>query len=302
MFTTLARIIKYGLQHFWRNGWLSGATIIIMTLALLMFESVMLFNTVTAIALESLQEKIDISVYFKIDAHEDTILAIEKATKELPEVKNVAYISKDKALERFRETHKNDATITKALNEVGDNPFAAALNIKAKNSKDYKVIASYLENEKFKQTIEKVTYAENQTAIDRLARIIETANIFGIAMNIVLVLIAIIITFNTIRLAIYSNREEIGVMRLVGASNTYIRGPYVVGGVLYGVIAMIISIAIFLPIIHVIAPYFNIFIPSLNLLETFYKQILSFVGYTLILGVALGVISSSIATSRYLKV
>lgn len=302
MFTTLARIIKYGIQNFWRNGWLSGATIIIMTLALLMFESVILFNTITAIALESLQEKIDISVYFKVDASEDTILAIEKATKELPEVKNVTYISKDKALESFRETHKNDATITKALDEVGDNPFAAALNIKAKNSKDYKVIASYLENEKFKQTIEKVTYAENQTAIDRLARIIETVNIAGIAMNIILILIAIIITFNTIRLAIYSNREEIGVMRLVGASNTYIRGPYVVGGVLYGVIATIISIAIFLPIMHVVAPYSNIFIPSLNLLGTFYKQVLSFVGYTLILGIALGVISSSIAISRYLKI
>ncbi len=302
MITTLFRIIKYGFQGFWRNGLLSVATIVVMVLTLIVFESLVLFSVVTNTAITSLQDKIDISAYFKTTAPEDEIIKIERSLKALAEVKSVEYLSRDKALEIFEERHKDDPTISKALAELGDNPLSASLNVKAKDPKEYGVIAAYLENDQFKSIIDKVTFSQNQLAIERMIKIADTANLVGIVVTIALALLALIVTFNTVRLAIYSNREEIGVKRLVGASNSYIRGPYLVEGVLYGSVAAAMVFAVGIPMLHLVNPYAAVFIPEMNLLAYFYGNFFGLFGYTLLLGIALGTISSSIAITRYLKV
>lgn len=302
MITTLFRIIKYGFQNFYRNGLLSVATIVVLTLTLSVFQGLVIFQTVSGAALASIQDKIDISAYFKSSAPEDEILKIERSLRGLAEVKEVEYISREKALQLFKERHKDDATIAKALEELGDNPLSAALNVKANDPKEYSAIAAYLENEQFKQVVDKVTFGQNQLAINRLIKIIDTADAFGIGVTLALALIAIIVTFNTVRLAIYSNREEIGVMRLVGASNAYIRGPYVIEGILYGAVAAVGVFALALPIIYASSPYVSVFIPGLNLLSYFYGNALALLGYTLLLGMGLGILSSSIAITRYLRV
>ncbi len=302
MVTTLFRIIKYGLQGFWRNGLLSVATIVVLVLTLVVFEGLVLSSVITNSAITSLQDKIDISAYFKTAAPEDEILKIERSLRSLAEVRDVEYVSREKALQIFKSRHEDDPTIVKALEELNDNPLSAALNIKAKDPKEYNLIASYLENEQFKPVIDKVTFSQNQLAIERLVRIADTARAGGVAVNIVLALIAIIITFNTVRLAIYSNRDEIGIMRLVGASNAYIRGPYIVEGILYGAIAAAFVFAIVTPVVHASSQYASVFIPGLDLLAYFYGNFFSLFSYTLTLSIALGVISSSIAITRYLRV
>lgn len=302
MITTLFRIIKYGFQSFWRNGLLSVATIVVLVLTLIVFEGLVLSSIITNSAIVSLQDKIDISAYFKSSAPEDEILKIERSLRSLAEVRDVQYVSREKALEIFKDRHKDDLAITKALEELEINPLSAALNVKAKDPKEYSLIASYLENEQFKPVIDKVTFSQNQLAIERLVRIADTARAGGIAVNIALAIIAIIVTFNTIRLAIYSNRDEIGIMRLVGASNAYIRGPYVVEGVLYGTIAAVSVFAIVTPIIHTSAHYVGVFIPGLDIILYFYNNFISLFGYTLLLSIALGIFSSSIAITRYLRV
>ncbi len=302
MLTTLFRIIKYGLLGFWRNGWLSTATLSIIVLALMVFEGLMIFNVLTKIALESIQSKIDISVYFKVNTPEDNILQIKKSLESLAEVKNVEYISRDKALEIFRQRHANDPAITQSLEELKDNPLLASLNIKAYDPKQYVNIADYLENSSLKDRFEKITYAQNAVVIERLSRIIDTAEKGGLIFIIFLALIAVLVTFNTIRLAIYSSREEIGIMRLVGAPNSFIRGPYVVEGVIYGLVAGILSIIIAAPIIYFIYPYIKIFIPEMNLWSYFTGHLFRLLGYQLLFGIGLGIISSLIAMRKYLEV
>ncbi len=302
MITTLFRVIKYGVQSFWRNGWLSVATIVVLVLALFVFQGLLLSSVFVNTAVLSLQDKIDISAYFKTTSGEDEILKIERSLKSLAEVKNVEYVSREKALEIFKDRHQNDPTIAKALEELGENPLSASLNIKARDPKEYNIIAAYLENEQFKSVIEKVTYSQNQTAINRLIRIADTANNVGIAVIVVLALIAVIVTFNTVRLAIYSNRDEIGIMRLVGASNAYIRGPYIIEGILYGVTSAVFVFSLIVPVVYAAGPYINVFLPELNLIEYFYGNLVQLFGYTLLLSVALGTISSSFAITRYLKV
>lgn len=302
MLITLFRIIKYGFLGFWRNGWLSTATLSVIILALLVFEGLMIFNILTKTALSSIQEKIDISIYFKRETPEDNILQIKKSLETLTEIKKIEYISSDKALEIFKERHRDDPAITQSLEELKENPLLASLNIKAYNPKEYAVIADYLEEANFKVWFEKVTYAQNALVIDRLSRIINTAEKSGLTLIVFLALVAVLITFNTIRLAIYSSREEIGIMRLVGASNHFIRGPYVVEGIIYGLLAAILSVIIALPIIYFISPYIEIFIPEMNLWNYFTGHIITILGYQLIFGVGLGIISSIIAVRKYLKI
>jgi len=302
MLTTLFRIIKYGFLGFWRNGWLSTATLSIIVLALLVFEGLIISNVLTKTALTSLQEKIDISVYFKINTPEDDILKIKKSLESLAEVKGVEYISRDRALEIFKERHKDEPTITQSLEELKENPLLASLNIKAHDPKEYVTIADYLEKADFKVWFEKVTYAQNAIVIERLGRIIDTAKKGGLILIIFLALIAVLITFNTIRLAIYSSREEISIMRLVGASNSFIRGPYVVEGIIYGLVAGILSVIIAAPIVYFVSPYVKIFISEMDLWTYFTSYLIGILGYQLLFGIGLGVISSVIAIRKYLRI
>jgi cell division transport system permease protein len=302
MLTTLSRIIKYGFTNFWRNGWLSVATLSIIVLALVVFESLIMFSALTNSALNSVQEKIDISVYFKSGAPEDDILNAKKSLESLAEVKSVEYISKDKALEIFKEKHADDPAISQSIDELTENPLLASLNIKAHDPKQYAVIAEYLEGSSLRDRFEKITYAQNAIVIDRLSKIIDTAEKGGFLLIAFLAIISVLVTFNTIRLAIYSSRDELGIMRFVGASNSFIRGPYIIEGVIFGILAAVLSTIIIAPALLFISPYIRVFVPEMDLWSYFSSHLILLFFYQIIFGVALGTVSSGIATSKYLKV
>src|SRR6266481_6070640 len=207
MATILSRIVHYGFQNFWRNGWLSTATVAILIVVLFAFLNLSLFNVVMQKATASIQDKIDISVYFKTNTSEDQILSIKQSTESLAEVKSVDYVSTDKALEVFKGNHQDDQVISQSINELNQNPFQASLNIKAKRPNQYASIAQYLSAPNLAQYIDSVSYAKNQIVIDRLAKIIDNVNKGGFVLTIILAIIAGLVAFNTIRLAIYSNRD-----------------------------------------------------------------------------------------------
>ncbi len=301
MFSTLLRIVKYGLVNFRRNAWLSTATVAILTMTLIVFAGLYLFNVLTNVIVASVQDKIDISVYFNTDAPEDEILRIRATLKDLPEVKEISYVSKDEALEIFKQKHADDDTISSALDQLEDNPLLASLNIKAHDTEEYSVIAAYLNNESIAPFVENVTYSQNAAVIERLGDILRTAQRGGIALTIVLSLIAILITFNTIRLAIHSSRESITIMRLVGGSNLFIRGPFLVEAVVYGLISAVVSVLIIAPMIYLISPYSSVLVPELDLWTFFVEKAPMLIVYQLCFGVFLGLISSSFAMRRHLK-
>ncbi len=301
MFTIFSRIIYYGFKNFERNSWLSVTTVIVMVLALLVFHSLIIFQVITQGAITSIQDKIDISAYFKSSTPEDEILNIKEALSSLPEVKSIDYVSRDQALANFKATHQNDQTIIQALNEVSSNPLEASLVIKAQNPSQYSTITDYFKNPNISQYIDKVNDAKNQAVIDRLRSIISTISRLGFLLTAVLALISITVAFNTIRLAIYSNRDEINIMRLVGASNILVRGPYVVEGIISGVIAALASILIAWPFLYFLSPYLLTFIPGLNIVDYFYSNILALAFYQLLFGIVISGSSSLIAVQRYLK-
>lgn len=301
MFTSLTRVTKYALQHFIRNVWLSTATIIIMVLALFVLAGLIMFNVTTKSIIGGIQDKIDVSAFFKADTAEDEVLRIKSTIETLPEVKAVEYVSKEKALQAFRERHQNDQTISQAIDQLNENPLLASLNIKAQNTEQYGVIATYFENDSIKPFIEKISYSQNATIIERLNRILNTAEQAGFILIVFMSFVAILITFNTVRLAIYSSRENINIMRLVGGSNLFIRGPFLVEGILYGIVSALISLALIAPVIYTIAPYTNVLIPELNIWGYFSSNIIQLFLYQLLFGIGLGLISSFIAIGKYLK-
>jgi len=301
MATIISRIFHYGFKNFWRNGLLSTATVAIMVLALLVSIGLILFRVATDRASASIQEKIDISVYFKTNVSEDQILNIKQSLESLSEVKQVDYISSDRALEIFREKHKDDQVISQAINELNTNPLQPSINIKARTPDKYAVIADYLQAPRLATYIDSVSYAKNQVVINRLATIVNNVNRGGLTLIIVLALVAGLVVFNTVRLAIYSNRDEIGIMRVVGASNAFVRGPYVVEGIISGGLAALLSLIIAAPVVYFISPYLNAFIPGLNVFKYFYTNLFSLLGYQLLFGIVVGGLSSFIAVRRYLK-
>lgn len=298
----MRRVIKAGVLSFWRNRWVSSATISVMMLALGLITSLVLTSVVAGSLLKTLEEKVDISVYFKLETGEGEIIKVKQELESLDDVKTVEYVSRQDALERFEAEHQNNPLIVKSLEELGENPLEASLNIKAKLIDNYDSIAAFLESPRFSSLIDTVNYRQNQKVIERLSHIINVVRRSGLVAALVLVVVAVLVTFNTIRLTIYSMREEIGVMRLVGASSWYIRGPFIVEGVVHGLIASALTIILFFPLVVFLSPKVQSFLTGINIADYFKANFWELFLLQTALGIFLGVVSSVIAMRRYLKI
>jgi cell division transport system permease protein len=301
MFISLKRIFHQGWLSFSRDGGLVAATVFIMALTILLVSSLFLLRSASQILIASLQEKADISVYFREDSSKEDILNVKEGLAEIPEVKEVKYVSKEQALADFVERYKDDPLLMESVEEVGGNPFLASLNIRAWQASQYQAIANLLERQQFMGLIEKVDYFQRKSVIDRVFSLTSTFNRTGIFFSFVLITLALLVSFNTVRLAIYNLREEIQIQRLVGASNWFIRGPFLVQGAISGIFAALISLVIFALISWILGSRLeSVF--SFNLFQLFVDNFWSILFLNLITGIGLGVVSSSIAVRKYLKV
>jgi cell division transport system permease protein len=306
MLTSIRRVVRSGFIGFWRSAYVSLASIFVITVALFVIASTMLLEQLLTASLQNIQSKVDINVYFVTTAPESDVLALKSKVESLPDVAAVTYTSREEALEEYREKNSNDSVAMQALEELGENPLGATLAISARETSQYENIARFLDEQKALETsaaplIDEVNYADNKESIETLTNIIGAVEQASFVTMIVLIVAAVLITFNTIRLAIYTAREEISVMRLVGASNSFIRGPFMLQGVMYGVIAGVLAIAILYPIMIWIGPAtaeffeFDLYAYFVN---NFSSLFLTIVG----IGVALGLVSSVLAITRYLRI
>lgn len=302
MITSLKRIIKSGWLSFSRDGGLSFATIFIMAMAVFLIASLFLFKDVNQFLISSIQEKVDISVYFKESVAEEDILNIKEEISKIPEVKDVEYISKEMAMGDFVKKHESDPILMESLTEIGGNPFLASLNIRAFEASQYEAVASFFKKTELENLIEKIDYYQRKSVIDKIFSLTSTIKNGGILLSLFLAMVAILTTFNTIRLAIYSTREEIKIQRLVGASNWFIRGPFIVQGAIFGILASLICLLLFTFACWAIGSRFEIFFPGLNLFKFFINNFWVLFLVQLGGGIILGIISSLIAIRKYLRV
>ncbi len=303
--TNLKRIGRNGLLGFLRNGFISFTTILIMSIALFSVGMIMFTNEAMNAVLSQIEERVDINVYFATDAPEDEILALKKRLETLPEVKEIKYVSRDEALAAFRAKHKDEASTIKALDELGENPLGASLAIRAKEMSQYETIAKFLEGktevkEGERSIIEHINFFKNKPAIDKISYLSKTIKKIGFALTLILLFASVAIVFNTIRLAIYTTRDEIYVMKLVGSSNWYAQGPFVIEGALYGFTAGLIVYAIFYPIAYWLHEPSLKFFGNFSTLNYFEANALILFVVLILSGVLLGAVSSFFAARRYL--
>lgn len=303
---SIKRIFKSGFVSFWRNGFVSLSSLLVMTITLLIIGGVVFSGAFFDYTLKQIKNKVDINVYFVIGADESNILSMQNALKGLPEVDKVIYTTSAEALQNFRDKHKNDTLTLQALDLLDENPLGASLNIKAKDPSQYAGIAEYLKSPDVlskdgKTIIDKVNYEQNKVVIDKLNTIINSSQRIAFWFTLLFILISIIITFNTIRLAIFISKDEISVMRLVGASSKYVKGPFVVSGVLCGAIASAIALMIFALGSFWLLRFTDTYFAGFSFLGYFSANFLQILFIVLGSGIVLGAVSSYLAVVKYLK-
>jgi cell division transport system permease protein len=302
---TLKRIIKTGFLNFKRNGIVSWAAVLVVTITLCVITLIILLQAVLHFSLTQIKDKVDVTIYFTTGAPEDKIMSLKSSLEKLPEVALVSYTDADEALRLFRERHQSDYPTIQALDEIGDNPLGAYLNVKAKEVSQYESIANFLKSDNSltpgsTSIVDKVNYHQNKLVIDRLNNLIAGAQKLGFLITLILVIISIIITFNTIRLTIFISKEEIGVMRLVGASKMQVRGPFMVEGVIYGIVATMITLVLFLPATAWLGSSMTNFL-GINMYGYYLSNFLQIFAILLLSGIILGIISSFLAVRKYLN-
>lgn len=303
--TELKRIIKAGFLNFYRSGLISVASVLIVTITLSFITASILLNAVLFSSLNQIKDKVDVTIYFNVNTPENKILSLKDSLENLAEVKKVTYVSSSEAEKIFRERHKNDYSTIAALDEIQVNPFGGHLNVKAKEVSQYESIANFIKGNNAlvlgaDSIIDKINYNQNKNIIDRLGNVIFGAQKLGFLATLILMIISVIITFSTIRLAIFISREEIGIMRLVGASKMLVRAPFIFEGIIYGSLATILTLLIFWPVTVYLGNNMTNFL-GLNLYDYYFSNFFQISVIVLLSGVLLCMFSSFIAIRKYLN-
>ena len=301
----MKRMFRSGVLNFVRNGMVSLASVLIMTITLSVITGILMFEHVLETTLVNVENKVDVSVYFVPGADESAITSLKTKVDALPQVASTEYISEKDALSDFRARHQNDQTTLQALDELDTNPIGAMLNISAKDISQYESISKFFSDDATldsgtQSIIDHVSY--NKAEIDVINSILNKGRTLGFAVAFVMMILSVLITFNTIRLAIYFSREEISVMRLVGGGRAQVHGPFFVEGALYGIVATFVTLIIFIPITYWFGKNMTDFFQGINLFSYYLDNFLEFFIIIILFGIGLGALSSALASRKYLKV
>lgn len=300
MFNSITKIIKNGWEGFWRQGFLTFATSLVIFIAVVLGTSLFFFQGGISYLIGEIEDKIDVSVTFKDGTLRATVLEFREELIQLPEVKKVDYVSPEDAYEAFVEKNQGNQYM-EALELLDVNPFLATLRIQAESTDQYTEIAEYVRRSDYIESIAEVNDYERGAMISSLRELTQGIQGIGIALTIFLSLIAIIVTFNTLRLSIFSQKEEIEIMRLVGATNGFIRGPFLFQGILCGLFAAVFSFIVFTFSLFSLNQKFIELFMGFDVLAFFQSNIIIILILQLLIGVGLGVLSSYFAIRKYLK-
>ncbi|MDP3995581.1 MAG: permease-like cell division protein FtsX [bacterium] len=305
IFLSLSRIIKFSLQNFGRNIWLSIVTITIIVLTLFSVTSLVFVNAVMNEAIGLVKSKVDVSVYFKPTATEEQIAGVQSHLLTLPYVTTVKHVTKSEALANLREQYKNSPLILESLKELSNNPLGDTLIVNTIETSDYqKVIDVLAATPQFALLIDSQSFDDNSYIIDKLEQISNQITSIGWGITVFFGLISLLVIVNTIRIAIYTHRDEIGIMKLVGASNSFIRGPFVGEAILYAALGS--AITFFLG--YMVAAFSDPYVVGLlgpvdfTLLGYLNQNVLYIFGGELAGIMLISVFATSLALRRYMKV
>lgn len=304
---TFIRMCRYGVNNFSRNTWLTVAATAVMTITLLIVFATLTARTVLLDTVATVSSKVDMSIYLENDTTDEEAEAIKQDLLKLSNVTAVRYISAEEARAENAEANKADGEILDAINEAS-NQYPATLRINLEDINDTSQLDEFVKsNENVKEHLDEQrepSFAgERREAISAIANGVTLAERAGLVATLIFVTISSLIVFNTIRMAIFNRKEEIQMMKLIGADRSFIRGPFLVEAIVYGIIAAILATIggiVGLQLLKTPLIEYGVSVqPTLD-------AILFYVGFVLLgmiaLGATIGVVSSLLATRRYLKI
>jgi len=237
MFISLARAAKFSLQDIIRNVWLSLVTIIILVLAFFSVNLLLSVQVISKAAIDTVRDKIDVSLYLKNDSAESDILALRAQISAMDNVREVIYVSKQQALEDFQTKHQNNPDILEALRELDTNPLSPSLIVRPSDINKYETLITNL-NRLSSPIIESRNFDDQSLMLQKINSITDRVSQAGFVVSLLFIFITLLVLYNTIRVAIYTHRTEIGIERLVGASDWFIRAPFIISSLIYTLIAL----------------------------------------------------------------
>ena len=305
---TTGRVVKYGAKSFARNTWLSAAAIAIMAITLIVLGATIVATDVMKTTIKEVESQVEISVYVKQDATQEEIERIIGRMTQLSTVSGVAYVTPEEAnnstiKKLIEDNNITDETMIQEL-EQAPNALPWTLNVKLVSLDDTSELEKFVnEDESMKDMLDArpPSYAnKNRETIDHIAQIMNRIQLIGLIAAGVFAVIAILIVFNTIRMAIFSRKEEIYMKKLVGASRWFITGPFLVEASLYGIVAAIVSGAVVYGAVYGLETQFGALIsPTFNIMKDYWYFVAT---AFLVGGIVIGIISSLLATRKYLKI
>ncbi|MDO9399644.1 MAG: permease-like cell division protein FtsX [bacterium] len=297
------RVIKFSLQDVSRNIWLSLVTIIIIILALVSVNLLLVVKIISSTAIDAVKEKIDISLYLKSETEESKILALKAKVSNLVQVEDVKYVPKQIALESFKQKHKDNPEILQALIELGKNPLSPSLVIKPKDVNQYDELIANL-NKIDDDIIESRNFDDRKVMLEKINSITNKVGEVGMFISIIFIFITLLVVYNAIRVTIYTHRTEIGIMKLVGASNWFIRAPYLVSSLVYALIGVLATVVIFYFFLSLLQPYLEAFFIgyNFNIITYFNSHFLLIFGLEFLVAILINFFASLVAVNKYSKV
>lgn len=299
---SLLRAVKFAFQDIARNMSLACMTVLILVLTLLALNSLLMIRLLTDAAIESVEAQIDLSIFFDPKANEEQIADVKSHVEAFPEVTRIEYMDRDAVLLRFRDQHKDSTDILASLEELGDNPLGATLIVVSDDPKHYEKIIASLNVPEYNDIITAKTFADTEKAIERIHNITVNVENLSLAFTVFFALISLIIIFNTIRVAIYTERLEITIKKLVGASNWFVRGPYIIEAIVFSMAAAVATAVLVAAITKFLDPYIAVIFQTPPFLTDYYRSHILFLlpaqlGAVLLLTIA----TTALAMRQYLK-
>lgn len=297
------RVVKFAFQDMARNAGLSFMTVFILMLMLLSVNVLLSVDTLTKEAVRLVKDQVNVSLYFSPDASDKDVEEIHKYINEFGEVTDVRLQSRDEVLKSFKARHQMSKEIQQALDELGANPFGATMIVKTREPGDYQKIFNALNVPEYEHLIEAKSFDGNEDAIARIQNITSRIERLGVGLSALFAIIAFLIIFNTVRVAINTQKMEISIKRLVGASNWFIRGPYLVESVVFTIVSVILTVGVIYLGLHWLDPYLAVVFPSSFSLTNYYNSHILYVfGVQALAVLVLTIMSSGLAMRRQLKV
>lgn len=298
------RIIRFAMQSMMRNFWLSFVTVSVFVLTLMTVNSVIILNVLANASVKSVEGRVQVTVYFTSDSTADTVKNVQSYLLGLSQVREVSYVTAEEAILAFKATHRNDPVILAALEEVDGNPLGQALKIRAYNAGDFPFILEALETPEYKSYIKEKNYDNYESALRVLSDFSEKVRLGFLILALFFGFIAILIVFNTIRVAIYVHRDEIGIMKLVGANDWFVRGPFLFESIFYALIATGIMAGIIAGTLSFANPYIIAFFQGVDvdLVAYYATNAVPMFGAQFGILAILGLGTTAFAMRRYLRV